>query len=558
MAKRLAITIAGAVSLGSYEAGVLFEVVAALAAHNAALEKAASEGVPLLGEPITIDVLTGASAGGMTAAITAQKLLFEADQLRDPARNALHSAWVVDATIESFLRLRSDEQPLDSILSSTAVDEISRKYLTQRYESSPSAPPSKRPASRHPAAASRIHLGVALSNLNGVGFDLPLRPNGEFGYTRHKDDFRVVLDGDASDDPAIWEGIRSAAVACGAFPFAFRVREIARDRKWFPQGRLRVWPKNPAPFAYTDGGVFQNEPLGLAKSFVDEIDGHLNTDSRFYLFVSPGGHTSDEDLKFAAKEATLYRTAGRLVGAVMDQAQFHDWIMAEKMNERIATFDAVAMNLHHALLSGTLQATNVAPLTSAVIVLMYPATDPASGAALGSSRARLGSQYSTGYLALSAGPGKDIADLWIDSILVLENAAALGQHDEMAIYAVTASQAELASTGLHAFQGFFSQEYRQHDYNVGRKKARDVIALINEREDLLGPIHYSPKDVIEIRAELNGLTLDKVDRGLREAVYKRVRERLNDTMVAMGLNPIERIAANNLVLPKLLKKVLAL
>ncbi len=34
MPKRLAITIAGAVSLGSYEAGVLYEVLKALSDHN--------------------------------------------------------------------------------------------------------------------------------------------------------------------------------------------------------------------------------------------------------------------------------------------------------------------------------------------------------------------------------------------------------------------------------------------------------------------------------------------------------------------------------------------
>jgi predicted acylesterase/phospholipase RssA len=65
MPKRLAITIAGAVSLGSYEAGVLYEVLDAIHQHNAA------DGVTD-DEKILIDVMTGASAGAMTAAIVAQ------------------------------------------------------------------------------------------------------------------------------------------------------------------------------------------------------------------------------------------------------------------------------------------------------------------------------------------------------------------------------------------------------------------------------------------------------------------------------------------------------
>ena len=56
MPKRLAITIAGAVSLGSYEAGVLYEVLDAIHQHNCV------PGTPDE-ERIEIDVLTGASAG---------------------------------------------------------------------------------------------------------------------------------------------------------------------------------------------------------------------------------------------------------------------------------------------------------------------------------------------------------------------------------------------------------------------------------------------------------------------------------------------------------------
>jgi len=52
MPKRLAITISGAVSLGSYEAGVLYEVITALGQHN--------QNTPNEDEKILIDVLTGA------------------------------------------------------------------------------------------------------------------------------------------------------------------------------------------------------------------------------------------------------------------------------------------------------------------------------------------------------------------------------------------------------------------------------------------------------------------------------------------------------------------
>src|SRR5438045_1525942 len=71
--KYLALTVSGAVSLGAYEAGVLYEVLHALKAHNSKAKNDDGR--------IKIDVITGASAGGMSAAILAQKLLLSAPDL---------------------------------------------------------------------------------------------------------------------------------------------------------------------------------------------------------------------------------------------------------------------------------------------------------------------------------------------------------------------------------------------------------------------------------------------------------------------------------------------
>ena len=68
MPTRVAITIAGAVSLGSYEAGVIYELLEAFRTQNIEAAPAAR---------IYVDVITGASAGGMTAAMLAQRLMFD-------------------------------------------------------------------------------------------------------------------------------------------------------------------------------------------------------------------------------------------------------------------------------------------------------------------------------------------------------------------------------------------------------------------------------------------------------------------------------------------------
>lgn len=158
MPQKLAIAISGAVSLGSYEAGVVYEIVEAIAQHNSHPDTTEAQ-------QIEIDVITGASAGAMTACILAQKLMFEAEALRQPYGNALYGPWVEDIDIEGLLKLSSDENPSFSILSSNRIADIGYRYLLQRYASGQPTP-----RQRHPAAATSIRLGMALSNLNGVDY----------------------------------------------------------------------------------------------------------------------------------------------------------------------------------------------------------------------------------------------------------------------------------------------------------------------------------------------------------------------------------------------------
>src|ERR1039457_3313847 len=110
MKKKLAITISGAVSLGSYEAGVLYEVIRAIGLHNQSPNTKPED-------KIYIDVLTGASAGGMTATIAAQKLLYEAQSLSGAYTNAFYSPWVAEISIQRLLNLHGADSDQKSIFS---------------------------------------------------------------------------------------------------------------------------------------------------------------------------------------------------------------------------------------------------------------------------------------------------------------------------------------------------------------------------------------------------------------------------------------------------------
>src|SRR5579863_3583826 len=135
--KYLAITIAGAVSLGAYEAGATYEILDAIRQHNEHPDTIKS------GDFIRVDVLTGASAGGMTAAIVAHGLLYQKDAFVDangcsaPYNNPLYNTWVKAISLTGLLN--TTDKPVSaggdpatlSLLSSSLIEKIAHDTLGQ-------------------------------------------------------------------------------------------------------------------------------------------------------------------------------------------------------------------------------------------------------------------------------------------------------------------------------------------------------------------------------------------------------------------------------------------
>jgi hypothetical protein len=575
MSKRLAITISGAVSLGSYEAGVLYEICEALRQHNED-----SETIANLADRIEIDVLTGASAGGMTAVIAAQSLLYSGNALKDPQSNPFYNPWVSEISLDKLLTpdpkpnpafpdLPAPEDPTKSIFSSNLIEKLAYKYVTGRYDKgnpSPGVP--------HLAAAKQIRLGLALSNLNGVAYSYPLRvkqsgDDESFGYARFQDQITGFFSSDGSDGKdslSAWTPWRNAAVSCGAFPFAFRVKELHRLENEYPKYHRVPWSVPAQDFAYTDGGVFQNEPLGLAKNLVDLIDrpakgsasSFQNADSRFYLYVAPGAKTSDANRNFTADTAQLLLTAQTIVKAVLHQARFQDWVNAEEINDQINVFNLRAKQLSGLLKHGKVDAAVLQHAADALLPSLFQTEPPpptgVRDETVDDARARLRQQFkneSKELLKISTATEK----AWIDSILVLETSAELNLKDEMYIYGITATNQELAGGGMFAFLGFFDLTLRQHDYNLGRQKARAFLAQHRYRTPKdaagsdepppdIGPIRYNPTDSIpEIpvpqRNPSGDVLISALDTNIRtrllETTSQRVNTLLGDVLASLRL-----------------------
>ncbi len=527
MSRKLALTFSGAVSLGTYEAGVLYEVLYALDQHN---------GQPNISEDekIYIDVLTGASAGGLSASLAAHKLLYEADSLHDPYDNPLYNAWVTDIDIETLLTLSPSEPSDCSILSSDLIEGLTQKYLLARYDSD--TPP---PAKTHPAIGPEqtLRLGLALSNLSGIDYSRHTLNAGSFTYTRFQDELTKML-GFADDSRDSWSSIQKAAIACSAFPFAFRVKDLERSIKCYNSSPFF----DPACFtgqatrffAYTDGGLFQNQPLGLAKHLVDSIDHHRNSDRRAYLFVAPDPQSSTANDLFSAQTGDFSKVAVRLLSAIFDQSRFQDWIEAEKVNGQIAEFNSRALALHQLAQHGTSAAGSRQPFAAPLLPIFFA---PGQHHQLAAARLRLQQQFAHEYAQLSACHGSATAAAWIDAVLMFEMAAGLSEKDEMYIYGITASGAELAGSPLMAFLGFFDQKFRDHDYDVGRMKARAF--LQNPGTSLNGPlsaIHYTPLPIRPLQPGLTGISIRQVSLEKRRQLRDRLKNRVSILLSEAGLS----------------------
>jgi Patatin-like phospholipase len=522
MPYRLAVTVAGAVSLGSFEAGVLFELLDALAQHNQAAPPAAR---------IYLDVLTGASAGGMTAAIAAQTMLYSWPAVTGAYDNPFYNAWVAGVDLKGLLPLAAKESAGMSVFSSDFVAAVAERFLLSRYSQLP--PP---PAAPHPAlnAAGTISLGLALSNLNGVDYERRLLSGGTFNYTEFEDQITFLLGG-ATDTSAAWTPITQAAVASGAFPFAFRPCDLSRNERDYKTPFLSPWQHSPRNFTYSDGGVFQNQPIGMAKDLVDGIDQHQDSDTRSYLFVSPKALDSSVS-PITANSAVFKTMTDALVNAIFNQAGFQDWIEAETVNDTVNLFNLRATQLAALLKSGAIQP----PSLEGVSALLLPQFE--APAQLDAARSQLRQQFAAEYEPLASAAGKVTADAWIDAILLLELAAGLHEKDEMYIYSVMTDHQDLAGAGFFSFQGFLDRSFRDHDYDIGRQKAQAFLGDLNRiSRNKLPQLLYTPKPIRPVQpTPPGGFTPAAIPRPSREELCGCLTSAVDNMLAQLGVGWIVR------------------
>lgn len=365
----IGLVMAGAVSAGSYTAGVVDFLMEALECWE---RRKRGDDPEAPRHHAEIRVATGASAGSITAAVFSSSLREAAYPVPGaPKPSPLYRTWVELVDISGLLDNGDLERnpEIRSALNSTRLDDISDEVLGQQAWS--------RPAEDWPAyVANPLHLYFTITNLRGVPYSIYFQgeEGSRYGMSLHADYMHFCLgpEGKATDTalpleavPGLtghWRTMKEAALASAAFPVGLAARKLSRTgtleydtRLWpIPQSApaqpgepcvcqtqeaiLPAWPE-PWPsgepprtqwsfeFVNVDGGVANNEPFELARRCLAEDDARLprraDQANRAVILVDPFPNEAAVDFGYQAeRQLGLFPTLSALMGAVTSQLRF--------------------------------------------------------------------------------------------------------------------------------------------------------------------------------------------------------------------------------------------
>ena len=420
----VALVLGGTVSAGAYTAGFLDKFIEALDAWYVAKEN--HEDVP--SHDVKLRVAAGASGGGVCAAILARALAFGFPHI-SPASpgvewelNPFYKTWVQHLDIAGFVE--TDDiaagQPLKSLLNGKAISQATKAAAAFRGGPLPVG------WTERPYVDNPFRVILSLANLTGVPYQIDFGNFGPQSYRFHADHARFACDiGSAGSGPGnlrpdeffVQDGGQAPAVNW------LTLASYARASGAFPLGFPAVGLCRPrAHYDYRvalvpgDGGQVEVAPLrpDWTGSGVGEE----------YAFLSVDGGT------FNNEPIELARTflAGMTGRNPRDGA---------KANRGVMLIDP---------LPGTAQ---LGPDRFKSLMKL--------GGAVLSSLVSQG-RYATTDLLLMADPN------------VFSRYLAIPQRGTIS------GERALATAGLCAFLGFFENEYRRHDYMLGRANCRTYLA----------------------------------------------------------------------------------
>lgn len=435
----IGLTMAGAVSAGSYTAGMLtqlFETIEKWYEYKAkgfVFITPDGEEVTISPEEmpqhdISIDTISGASAGGMCAALLAVCIA-------EGKFDRLYDTWVNQVDLKPMLStsdIRSTNSPVYSFFNVNVIDKIAEGITNFVHDPSKSWPP---------YLANQIDMYLTLTNLEGIPYGLSFNANSSSNqFIRNYADYKRFslvnprFEYAVPDDSTLlnpwakssasnvkeWSELVSACVASGAFPFGLKPRTISRrkvefdKREWYfnyqmqegikpePQFVNVNWADgtpDPIDFQYVDGGVMNNEPFELVRR-------RLALNQGYWRNPTKGNEAKSGVIMIDPFPSDAPQISGSVINKLPEVSELVGDLFGSLRNQALFSQD-----------------------------LLYAALDPSV------------------YSRFLVSPSRyELID---------------GQYVQASV--------PLASSILGAFGGFISGAFRNHDYELGRRNCYDFL-----------------------------------------------------------------------------------
>jgi len=474
MVTRFALVFGGGLSFGSYIGGAATELLLALEGNSRE-------------EPVTVDVITSASAGALTGALAARTLRVNRHLLP-----FIEHAWVDG--IDASLLIHPGRTDRSSWLDVSVIEDLSRALITAEPASDdvPSA-----------ALGEPLRVGFTLTNLNGIRYDAHTgfvnAPGRWYATQQFEDQIDFTLTSEHGAGTSIWEDVRQAAVASAAFPLAFPPQILRRSVADFPGASL--WPDagTDLRMPYVDGGLFDSSPIGLARKLAARTMAGDDGDRR-YILVEPSLRHVGAEAGAPSIPTGLPETVGALARAILGHGAARDWVRANRVNNRLEILRSLVERLPD--LGDRLGDPEEVSIGRQIGALAERAADlellAGRGSASPSAEDPTLELLDEGLARIEADPRYAATLARADSragkarlakfIFVLECACGLRDKEPMPLYPVSPERpGELAGDFMGNFGSFFSREWRAHDFRAGRRDARRLL-----EESLSDVIAYDP------------------------------------------------------------------
>ncbi|NIF04788.1 hypothetical protein F3J23_04975 [Chryseobacterium sp. Tr-659] len=341
---RLGLCLAGAVSAGAYTAGVMDYLIETLERWEKEKvkirekvkrnEELSAEELKIPLHNVVIEIISGASAGGMTGAILGYSFCDNTycnkvnNDIADynytiPDHNfqksKLYQSWIemVDddekgiSTLEKLLDTSDikKEKPslwdMKSLLNSQVIDDIAKAAVPK--EGINYNPPN--------FISKNLNLLLSVTNVQGVPIDIKfanisqnnptrnvLRMHSGFLHYTFSTNSHTNINCDFPSDILLNNNkdyLSHAAMATGAFPFGLKNRVIHVSNDYFLKFKQNLLDKykmdvavdpqgKQYSFTAVDGGAINNEPLGtVVKLMQSKIQNYHKEDKDYYILVDP-------------------------------------------------------------------------------------------------------------------------------------------------------------------------------------------------------------------------------------------------------------------------------